>query len=88
VPAAVDLPQAHARLRELAADDDPVVACRALLALHASGGSDATLLRGFLDHGDEHLRAWGVRLLGDTWPLDGVLGPDNVAAEEAVRVAS
>jgi putative membrane-bound dehydrogenase-like protein len=88
VPAAVDLPQAHARLRELAADDDPVVACRALLTLHASGGSDATLLRRLLDHDDEHLRAWGVRLLGDTWPLDGVLGPGNAAAEEAVRVAA
>ena len=84
--AAADLPEAHARLKELAGDDDPLVACRSLLTLHASGGTDAPLLRGFLEHDDEHLRAWGVRLLGDTWPLDGVLGPTAVAEEEAVRV--
>jgi len=88
VPADVDRRETHARLIELAGDEDPLVACRALLTLHASGDSDATMLRGFLGHTDEHLRAWGVRLLGDTWPLDGVLGPTAVAEEEASRVSA
>ncbi len=85
---ASDLPQAHETLRRLAASADPVVACRAVLTLHASGGCDQTFLRGLLSHPDEHLRAWGVRLLGDDWPIDGVIGPATVSPESSARVAA
>jgi putative membrane-bound dehydrogenase-like protein len=83
---ASDLPQAHEALRRLAASTDPVVACRAVLTLHASGGCDQTFLRGLLAHPDEHLRAWGVRLLGDDWPIDGVIGPATISPESSARV--
>ena len=83
-----DLPQAHESLRRLVASVDPIVACRAVLTLHASGGCDQLFLRGLLTHPDEHLRAWGVRLLGDDWPLDGVVGPATVSPENAARVAA
>ncbi|MCA9198673.1 MAG: c-type cytochrome [Planctomycetales bacterium] len=32
-------------------------------------------LRALLQHEDEHLRVWAVRLLTDFWPLDTVTGP-------------
>ena len=83
-----DLPQAHETLRRLAAAADPVVACRAVLTLHASGGCDQSFLRSLLTHSDEHLRAWGVRLLSDDWPIDGVIGPATVSPEESARVAT
>jgi len=86
--AAPDLPQALDRLRGLANGPDPAVACRALLTLHACGGCDEPFLRSLLDHPDEHLRAWGIRLLGDDWPIDGVLGPGILPSEEARRVAT
>ena len=83
-----DLPKAHEMLRGFAASSDPVVACRAVLTLHASGGCDQTFLRGLLVHPDEHLRAWGVRLLTDEWPIDGVLGPTSISADDSTRVAN
>jgi putative membrane-bound dehydrogenase-like protein len=85
---AADLPQAHAVLRRFAASSDPIVACRAVLTLHASGGCDQSFLRGLLAHPDEHLRAWGIRLLGDDWPIDGVVGPATISQEESARVAA
>jgi putative membrane-bound dehydrogenase-like protein len=88
VHTANDLPQAHEVLRRLAASSDPVVACRAVLTLHASVGCDPSFLRGLLAHPDEHLRAWGVRLLGDDWPIDGVLSPATIATEESARIAA
>ena len=85
---AADLREAQEALRRLADSSDPRVACRAVLTLHATGGCDTGLLRKLLRHPDEHLRAWGVRLLSDTWPIDGVLGPAVVSAAEAQRVAA
>ncbi len=46
---------------------------RALWSLHALGAADETLLRAQLHHGDEHMRAWAIRLLTDAWPLDTVM---------------
>ena len=85
---ASDLPQAHETLRRLATSTDPVVACRAVLTLHASGGCDQAFLRGLLSHPDEHLRAWGVRLLTDDWPIDGVIGPATIPKQASARVAA
>jgi putative membrane-bound dehydrogenase-like protein len=86
--AAHDLPQAHDTLRRLATSTDPFVACRALLTLHACGGCDRPYLCGLLIHPDEHVRAWGIRLLGDEWPIDGVLGPAKLSAEQSASVAA
>lgn len=86
--ATADLDEAKAALRRHVMADDHVVACRALLSLHACGGCDEECLRRMLVHPDEHLRAWGVRLLADSWPLDGVLGPMPLPAAEQARVAA
>lgn len=83
-----DLAAAREQLRQLALTAEPLTACRAVLAAHACGGADREFLRGLLDHRDEHLRAWGIRLLSDDWPLDGVLGPLPLAAREAERVTA
>lgn len=83
-----DLASAREQLRQRALSAAPLTACRAVLAVHACGGADRGFLRGLLDHRDEHLRAWGIRLLSDDWPLDGVLGPLPQAVREADRVTA
>jgi putative membrane-bound dehydrogenase-like protein len=85
--AVAELREAHAALRRHAMAENPLIACHAVLALHASGGGDVALFRQCLDHPDEHLRAWGVRLLTDSWPLDGILGPAELPADELARVS-
>ncbi len=45
--------------------DHPHLALEALWALHVSGGLSEPLAREFVEHPDEDVRAWTVRLLGD-----------------------
>ena len=74
--AKTDLTAARAALVELVRrGESNVVRLRALWTLHAAGGVDPTLLAGLLTDGDEHVRTWAVRLIGDAWPLDSALGP-------------
>lgn len=83
-----DIAAAEAALRRHMAARDPALACRAVLALHACGrlhSSDtATLLR----HPDEHLRAWGIRLATDSWPIDGVDGPPRLGPDAAAALGA
>jgi putative membrane-bound dehydrogenase-like protein len=68
-------PLAKARnlLRDLfARESDPVRKLRALWSLHVTGGTDEAFLRSLLDHEHESIRAWAIRLLTDTLPLDSV----------------
>jgi putative membrane-bound dehydrogenase-like protein len=59
---------------------DTVRKLRALWSLYVTGGADPTFLRGLLDHHDEAVRAWAIRLLTNDWPIDSVfsqrIGPD------------
>lgn len=48
---------------------------RSLLALHVCGATDASFLNALLDHQDEHVRAWTIRLLSEEWPIDDAIGP-------------
>jgi putative membrane-bound dehydrogenase-like protein len=58
-------------LRELfEKNDDVVVKLRALWSLHGIGAADTAFLTAQLDHQNEHVRTWAVRLLTDAWPLD------------------
>lgn len=58
-------------LRALFAQPGDVrVKLRALWALHAVGAAPPEFLRAQLRHANEHVRAWAVRLLTDSWPLD------------------
>ncbi len=49
---------------------DAVVKLRALWSLSVIGAADDAFLKAQLSSSDEHLRAWGIRLLTDAWPLD------------------
>jgi putative membrane-bound dehydrogenase-like protein len=48
---------------------------RALLTLHVLNALSRTDRLAALDHADEHVRTWAVRLLTEDWPLDAALGP-------------
>jgi putative membrane-bound dehydrogenase-like protein len=52
---------------------DGVIRLRALWSLHTLGRTSEALLWPLLDDGDEHMRAWALRLLTDAWPLDTVM---------------
>jgi putative membrane-bound dehydrogenase-like protein len=63
-------------LRDMVAGDGGVeLRLRGLWALWAVGGVDAGLLEGLLIDREEAMRAWALRLLGDGWPLDSIMGP-------------
>ena len=71
-----DLAAAKTELRQLMEkpDADTVLKLRALWTLYTLGAVQRTELEKLLDHPDEHLRAWALRLLVDFWPLDTVHG--------------
>ncbi len=56
------------RLQLLGAANDQL-ALETLWALHVSGGFNDTLVKQFLTHGSEQVRAWTIRLLGDARKL-------------------
>jgi putative membrane-bound dehydrogenase-like protein len=59
-----DLSAARARLRALfTSHPETPRKLRALWTLHVIGGADDAFLVGLLDHADEHIRGWAVRLL-------------------------
>jgi putative membrane-bound dehydrogenase-like protein len=75
------LDKSKAALREILAHDPDIVnALRALWSLYSIGGADDSLLCVLLDHNDESMRAWAIRLLTDPLPIDTVFsrraGPD------------
>ena len=88
VETADGLDDAEATLRRYAGAADPVRAVRGVLALHALRRLRPADLTALLSHPDEHLRAWGVRLVSDGWPIDGVDGPATPPADEAAAVAA
>jgi len=75
------LQEAKAGLKSLfERDPDPARKIRALCSLFVIGGADASLLRGLLRHEHESVRAWAIRFLTDTLPIDTIFsfrgGPD------------
>ncbi|MGI9242825.1 MAG: PVC-type heme-binding CxxCH protein [Verrucomicrobiales bacterium] len=48
---------------------------RTLWALNAIGEAKPAMLSNLLDHADEHIRAWAIRLLTDDQPIDTIMGP-------------
>jgi len=61
-------------------DPDPARKVRALCSLAVIGGADTGFLRGLLRHEHESVRAWAIRFLTDTLPIDTIYsrrgGPD------------
>jgi len=69
-----ELDGAKEELRELfEKQGDVVVKLRSLWSLHTIGAADEPFLRAQLEHSNEHVRTWAIRLLTDTWPLDTVM---------------
>ena len=68
---------------------DYTVKLRALWTLFDIGGADNAFLKAQLQHPNEHVRTWAIRMLSDAWPLDLVTcrrptwRPDYAAAEAA-----
>lgn len=60
---------------------------RALSTLYAIGAADPPFLRAQLQHENEHVRAWAVRLLTDTWRLDTSESERPAKADAATTVA-
>ena len=82
------LGDAAAQLRELFdKNTDVVVKLRALWTLYTIGATDQKFLRAQMDHPNEHVRAWAVRLLTDDWPLDTVLSQRPAGKPEAAAAS-
>lgn len=56
---------------------------RALHTLFAIGCTDQSFLSTLLGHQDPHIRAWALRLLTDTWPLDTIMGDRHPSASDS-----
>ncbi len=71
---------------KLVKDTTTVHQLRALWSLYCIGAADQFLL-GYLswEATDDHMRAWGIRLLSDHWPLDTCMSkrPDPKSDEES-----
>jgi putative membrane-bound dehydrogenase-like protein len=79
-----------AQLKELALADD-AKALEALWSLHLAGALDLDLVAKLLDHPDENVRRWTIRLLGDHRRLSDALAEQLVAlatSEPYVQVRS
>ena len=61
---------------------DPAVKLRALWCLNGIGAADQKFLQAQLVHPNEHVRAWAIRLLTDSWPLDTVLSKRPLSPPE------
>jgi putative heme-binding domain-containing protein len=78
------------RLKQIALADDEK-ALEALWSLHLAGAFDFELAAKLLDHPDENVRRWTIRLLGDHRRLSDALGEQLVAlakSEPYVQVRS
>lgn len=84
--AGTDIDSATAALRQMVTGSSELESCRALLTLHATGGTDRAFLTEQLQHSSEHLRTWAVRMLSDRWPIDDVFGPVAQTPQHAARV--
>ncbi len=73
-------------LEKMVEEGGGVESYRSLVTLHAVGALDTVFLKRQLSHSNEHLRAWAIRLLTDTWPLDDVHGPLNLSDDQKSRV--
>jgi putative membrane-bound dehydrogenase-like protein len=58
-----------------------------LLTMYGIGSLNANFMAGALDHYDEHVRAWTIRIISDHWRIDDTLGPTWRSEQAAARVA-
>jgi putative membrane-bound dehydrogenase-like protein len=72
---------AIAGLNELLKSADPVARLRAMWALYGLNEMPRTTLRALVRDENEHVRAWGLRLLTDELPLDTPTGLSRAEGE-------
>jgi putative membrane-bound dehydrogenase-like protein len=68
------LDEAVHRLEANLQGTDAHLAYQSLMTLHAMGRELESTLERLLDHSNEHLRVWAVRLLLDEHPIDDIFG--------------
>jgi putative membrane-bound dehydrogenase-like protein len=61
-------------LRELTKEIDPRLALEGLWALSVTGGFDEVLAQELMKHPGEYVRAWAIRLLGDSKKVSPLIG--------------
>ena len=69
---------------QFAREADVTRKLRTLWTLYVVGGTDDAFLLPLLKSPDEHLRAWGIRLLSEHWPLDALHTADEPGAPTRV----
>ncbi len=57
---------------------------RALWTLYTVGGTDEAFLLPLLESPNEHLRAWGIRILAEHWPIDALLTKDDPVTRTSI----
>ncbi|MFG0261985.1 MAG: cytochrome C, partial [Novipirellula sp. JB048] len=85
-----DISAATRRLKAIFAAEETseATAVQTLLTLHVCGELDSEAMIRQLDHRDEYVRVWAIRLLTETWPLDDVMGAQWKAHLRAPLTAS
>lgn len=84
-----DLKPAADELHALVEKDASVVnQLRAIWSLYVIGAADEPFLLSQLKSENEHVRAWAIRLLTDTWPLDTALAQRPVTPENEANTAA
>lgn len=76
---------APARLLRTFAQSEGTTSLQALWTLYGMGATSRAFLAAQLSHRDEHIRAWAIRLLTDSWPLDTVMSQRPRGRPEASR---
>lgn len=69
-----ELQAAIAQLRDGLSSTNDQLAYQSLMTLHAMDACSSEQLLQLLDHSNEHLRTWAVRLLVDSMSLDDIFG--------------
>jgi putative membrane-bound dehydrogenase-like protein len=69
-------------------NEDVVIKLRALWSLYTIGATDDAFLTAQLGHPNEHVRAWAIRLLTDTWPIDTGVSARPAKRAEGAQVAT
>lgn len=72
--------------RFTAAAGDPQKQLQLLLTLHAMGGIGDEFRAAQLQHENEHLRTWAIRLLTENWRLDDTMGPVWLSEAEKTKL--
>ncbi len=74
-----NLLQSFATLRAMANNDSQLHSVRAAMTLIACEQADSSTVLAWLSSESEYLRAWAIRAMFDTMPIDDVFGPRNTS---------